>query len=207
MTLKPQSALIQAPIWIFVGLATAISISLAVYQPDRPVATIEPGSSAGPSFVVQVIRPRLGLPIGGLLPLNWFEQEEHIGFNSKSEGASVGIASSGSLELNADGWDLDFVIDEHQHLAAGSEVVFEFIFEGRPRRVRGRFGNPAVGTFTMTQLSGGAELSGSFDLEIAGIEDADTGEALGWPPKPLILHGSFDRLHNSGGTVRFRELR
>ena len=27
-----------------------------------------------------------------------------------------------------------------------------------------------------------------------GRGDADTGKPLGWPPEPLVLHGSFDRL-------------
>jgi hypothetical protein len=43
------------------------------------------------------------------------------------------------------------------------------------------------------------ELSGSFDIELARSEDADTGTPLGWPPQPLVLHGSFDRLQLDAG--------
>ena len=30
--------------------------------------------------------------------------------------------------------------------------------------------------------------------ELARCEDANTAKPLGWPPEPLLLHGSFDRL-------------
>ena len=43
------------------------------------------------------------------------------------------------------------------------------------------------------------ELSGSFDIELTRCEDAETGEPLGWPPEPLVLHGSFDRLRVGRG--------
>ena len=67
-------------------------------------------------------------------------------------------------------------------------------FEERLRRVRCRPGDPAVGTFTMTALRDPGELSGSFDIELAQCEDAETGTPLALPPKPFVLHGSFDRV-------------
>ena len=45
-------------------------------------------------------------------------------------------------------------------------------------------------------------LSGAFDVELTHCEDADTGEPLGWPPAPLRLHGSFDRLPLGAGAER-----
>ena len=79
-----------------------------------------------------------------------------------------------------------------------TEVVFELLFEGHPRWVRGRPGEPALGTFGTTVLADSGELGGSFDVELARCEDAETGEPLGWPPKPFLLHGSFDRLPVDG---------
>lgn len=38
------------------------------------------------------------------------------------------------------------------------------------------------------------EFSGNFEIELPICEDAETGQSLGWPPKPFILRGSFDRL-------------
>ncbi|MGD9549217.1 MAG: hypothetical protein AB7V45_16955 [Candidatus Krumholzibacteriia bacterium] len=167
----------------------------ALYRPDRPVATIEPGSSSGPAFVAQIIRPRLGLPLGGILPPGIFGFEGHLGFDSASPGAAVGRIEPGRLELRSDGWDVTIVLNGRGRVSPGTEAVFELLFENTIRKVRCRTADPAVGTFTMDPLSGDSgEVSGSFDIELPRCEDADTGTPLGWPPKPFVLHGSFDRL-------------
>jgi hypothetical protein len=165
-----------------------------VYRPDRPVATIVPGSSSGPAFVVQIIRPRVGLPLGGILPPQLFELDAHLGFESTSAGASFGSVGPERLELGADGWELVLVLDADGQVASETQVAFELIFEEQLRKVRCQPGDPAVGTLGTTALAESAELSGSFDIELARCEDADTGLRLGWPPAPLVLHGSFDRL-------------
>ncbi len=79
-------------------------------------------------------------------------------------------------------------------MAPETQVVFELKFEEQLRRVRCRPGDPAVGTLSTTALAESGELSGSFDIELTRCEDAETGTPLGWPPEPLVLHGSFDRL-------------
>jgi hypothetical protein len=81
-------------------------------------------------------------------------------------------------------------------------VVFELKFEEQLRRVRCQPNNSAVGTFSATALSESGDLSGSFDIELARCEDAETGTPLGWPPVPLVLHGSFDRLQPGTGAER-----
>jgi len=185
---------VRLPLGLLAGLAVVVVFSLGVYRPDRPVATIVPGSSSGPAFLVQIIRPRLGLPLGGILPPRLFGLEAHLGFESTSAGASIGSVGPGRLELGADGWDLVLVLDADGRVTPETHVVFELMFEERLRRVRCRPGDPAIGTFSTTALAGSSELSGSFDIELARCEDADTGKPLGWPPQPLVLHGSFDRL-------------
>jgi hypothetical protein len=144
--------------------------------------------------MVQIIRPRLGLPLGGILPPQLFGLEAHLGFESTSPGASIGSVGPGRLELGADDWDLVLVVDAEGRVTPETQVVFELVFEERLRRVRCRPGDPAIGTLSTTVLAESGELSGSFDIELARCEDANTGKPLGWPPEPLLLHGSFDRL-------------
>ncbi len=103
-------------IWFILPLGSALAFavvfwSVVFYQPDRPVATIVLGSSPGPAFVVQIIRPRFGLPLGGILPPQLFGLDPHLGFESTSDGAHVGDVGPGGLELAADGWDLVLRLD------------------------------------------------------------------------------------------------
>ncbi len=194
MTNDPKPLRILLPLGLLAGFALLVCSTLVVYRPDRPVATIVPGSSSGPAFVVQIIRPRLGLPLGGILPPQLFGLEAHLGFESTSPGASIGSVGPGRLELGADDWDLVLVVDAEGRVTPETQVVFELVFEERLRRVRCRPGDPAIGTLSTTVLAESGELSGSFDIELARCEDANTGKPLGWPPEPLLLHGSFDRL-------------
>ena len=194
------------PSWILLSLLLLVAllagVAAVLYRPDRPVATIVPGSSSGPTFVVQVIRPRLGLPLGGIVPPQLFGLEAHLGFDSQSAGARIGSVGPRRLELGADGWDLVLVLDRDGRVAPETQVVFELKFEEQLRRVRCRPADPAVGTLSMTALAESGELSGSFDIELARCEDAETGTPLGWPPAPLVLHGSFDLLPADTGEER-----
>ena len=144
--------------------------------------------------MAQIIRPRAGLPLGGLLSPELFGLEEHLGFDSASAGACVVSASPTRLELGADDWELVIVRDADGRVSPETQVVFELVFQEQPRRVRCRPADPAVGTFEVSERVGSGEQSGSFDIELARCEDAATGKPLGWPPRPFILHGSFDRL-------------
>lgn len=193
------------PSWILfplvlVGLLAGLIV--VSYRPDRPVATIVPGSSSGPAFVVQIIRPRLGLPLGGIVTPQLFGLEAHLGFDSQSAGAYIGSFGPGRLELGADGWDLVLVLNGDGRVTPETQAAFELKFEEQLRRVRCRPGDPAVGTLSTSALTESGELSGSFDIELARCEDAETGTPLGWPPKPLVLHGSFDRLRPGTGAER-----
>ena len=202
MTPAPQTSRILLPLGLLAGLAVGYLLSPVAYRPDRPVATIVPGSSPCPAFVVQIIRPRSGLPLGGILPPQLFGLEAHLGFESTSAGAYLGSIGSGRLEFGADDWNLILTLDAEGRVTRETQVVFELMFEERPRTVRCRPGDPVIGTLSTTALGGSVELSGSFDVELASCEDADTGEPLDWPPQPLVLHGSFDRLPLDTGTKR-----
>jgi hypothetical protein len=199
----PKPSWILLPLVLLVGLAVVVCFSLVVYRPDRPVATIVPGSSSGPTFAVQIIRPRLGLPFGGIVSPRVFGHEAHLGFESASAGASIGTVGPGRLEFGADEWELVLFLDADRQVTPETQVVFELLFEEQLRKVRCRPGDPAIGTFSTTALAESGELSGSFDIELARCEHADTGQPLGWPPEPLVLHGSFDRIPlNTGAKQR-----
>ena len=177
----------------FVGIAALVFLTFMLYRPDQPVPAITPGTSTEPTFVVQVIRPRQGLPFGGLIPPEMFGVDAELRFDSESEGAET-IVGDNSIELSADNWKLKLVFDDHQQIMPETEIVFRLVFEDQIRTVRCRPGDPPVGTFNIIELNDSKEQSGSFDLELPICEDAETGKSLGWPPQPLILHGSFDRL-------------
>ena len=189
-----KPSLLSLLLVLLAGIALVVSVILVHYRPDRPVATIVPASSSGPAFVVQVIRPRLGLPLGGLLPPQLFGVDAHLGFDSTSDGASIRSVVPRRIELATNDWDLLLAVDSDGRVTSETQVVFNLVFEDRLRRVRCQPGDSPVGTLKTVKLGESGELSGSFDIELAHCEDAETGTSLGWPPKPLILHGSFDRL-------------
>ncbi len=182
------------PLMLLAGFLIVVGFQLAVYRPDRPDRTIVPQSSSGPAFVVQIIRPRLGLPLGGLLPPALFGLDAQLGFDSKSDGASIGSVGPRRIELAADDWDLLIVLDSDGRVTSETQIVFDLVFEEQVRTVRCRPADPAVGTMNTVTLGKSGEMSGSFDIDLAHCEDAETGTPLGWPPKPFVLHGSFDRL-------------
>ncbi len=188
------------PSWVLLALVVlllGLGLALTWYQPDRPVATIDPGSSSGPAFVVQIIRPRLGLPLGGVVSPALFGQESHLGFDSTSPGATFAISTadaSSRFEFSREGWHVVLVHEGDGNVAVTTQAVFEFVFQEHPRTVRCRPDDPAQGTLDIVQLPEADELSGSFDIELAHCEGVDSGTPLGWPPRPLVLHGSFDRL-------------
>ena len=187
---RSRSGLLIAAVTALVAFAL-----LVANRPDRRRQSIVPGTSSRPTFFVQVIRPRAGLPLGGLLPPGLFGLDARLGFDSTDPSATVDTANPMKLELSAEGWTVRVLADEQGRALAGTEAVFEIVFEDEPRRVRCRPALETVGSlWTVDPGRGGTEISGRFEVELARCEDAATGEPLGWPPSPLVLHGSFDRL-------------
>ncbi len=201
MTHNRQRSWLLVPLGLLGCLAVLAGFSFVSYRPDRPVPTIDPGSSPGPAFVVQIIRPRSGLPLGGLLPPKLFGLESHLGFGSDSPGAFFGRVDRGRVELGADHWEMALGFDEEGQLNSETRVVFELLLQDRVRKVRARVGQPVIGTCEITELSEAGTLSGHFDIELPHCEDFETGKALGWPPQPFLLHGSFDRLPRNASMI------
>lgn len=186
--------------WVTLVLLVAIALfflRVALYDPDRPLPMIAPGTSAGPAFRVQVLRPRESLPLGGLAPPEWFGVDARLGFDSTGEGVEYRITNT-ALEFSADDWKVRIMLDREGQVTAESEVVFNLVFEDEIRRVRCRPSTADQGVVEIGRLAGTQERYGEFQLELGTCEDAETGESLGWPPKPLVIQGSFDRLRADG---------
>jgi hypothetical protein len=70
----------------------------------------------------------------------------------------------------------------------------------RPRgRQSGRSGLPSR---ARANESGGTHFEpilGSFVVKLAICENARSGKIANWPPAPLTVHGSFDRLPHRAG--------
>ncbi|HUP79474.1 MAG TPA: hypothetical protein VM260_13060, partial [Pirellula sp.] len=128
---------------LFVGIVILLPLTFNLYRPDSPLPMIPPGTSSEPTFVVQVIRPREGLPLGGLLPPELFGVDAQLGFDSATEGAYHSIGQE-RIELSADGWELKLVFDSDGRITAETEIVFELIFEDRNRKVRCRPSDPTI---------------------------------------------------------------
>lgn len=165
---------------------------MTLYRPDSPIAPISPGTSTEPSFFVQIIRPRQGLPVGGLVPPRFFGVDAQLGFDSKSKDATF-ILQHDRLDLAGAGWDVRLSFDVEGQAQTESEIVFELVFQDQPRRLRCKSGSPTVGEFQQSQIAPN-EFSGLFEVEFPNCEDAETRQPLGWPPRPFVLRGSYDRL-------------
>lgn len=181
--------------WLFIivaVIASMIFLTVSLYRPDDPLPAIEPGSSAGPTFIVQIIRPREGLPLGGLLPPQVFGVDAELTFSSEAIDSRFKLGKE-VLVLSSANWELRLEYDNSGNIRPDSRIEFDLIFEEQQRHVRCKPGTPPIGTFQISEIAPN-EFSGSFTLELPDCEDAETGESLGWPPKPFMLRGSFDRI-------------
>jgi hypothetical protein len=194
------------------GMKTSIAIALAVLgclavlfvlgsRPDAPVVVSVSDPSRGPSFEVQVVRPRMNRPLFGILgrELEAKLQGSAERFDHTSRGAAIGSVGHDRLELGADGWDLSIEADGEGRIAPATRLVFPW---GDQARLRCRPAEPAVGYLRTTPRPGSGELDGSFLVELTACENARTGKAVDWPPArplglppaPLTVRGSFEGL-------------
>jgi len=186
----------------FIVIALAVLACLVVIglRRDEPVAAGAPETARGPSFEVDVVKPRSAMPLFGILPPELFGIPAHVGFDQSSRGAEIGRVGRDRLELSADGWDLSIEIDGEGRVAPGTRLVFPLALGGKERVLRCRPGDPPVGYLRTTTRAGAGELSGAFLVKLATCENVETGKLIEWPPRALTLVGSFDRLPK--GTLR-----
>lgn len=191
---------------ILVALALLAGLVVVVGRPDERIAAshwdasrqaAQEPENQGPSFEVQVVKPRSARPLFGLLPAE-FEAKlaEHgdLGFDSGSPGAETGSAGHDRLELSADGWDLRIEIDGDGAVASGTYLVFPMTLAGQPRKLRCRPADPASGYLRTSARAASDELDGRFLVKLATCENVATGKTLEWPPAPLTVRGSFEGL-------------
>jgi hypothetical protein len=173
---------------IIIGLALLTCLVVLISRPARPVAANVSDTSRGPSFEVNVVKPLVARPLFGLIP------EEKLRFDHTSRGAMIGSVGHDRLELRADGWDIFIETDGEGGIAPGTRLLFPIELAGRQRSLRCRPADPASGYFSATTRAGSDQLDGSFQVELATCENAETGKAIEWPPAPLTVSGSFEGL-------------
>ncbi|MBI3449844.1 MAG: hypothetical protein HY049_13120 [Acidobacteria bacterium] len=188
-----RTSLIIIALALLALLAGFVAIGL---RPDGRVAAINSATSRSPSFEVRVVKPLSARPLFGLFGLL---PTDDLRFGHESRGASIGRVAHDRLELSADGWDLAIEIDGDGRLAPGTRLVFPLELGGRQVTLRCRPADRANGYLRTTTRAGADELGGSFLVKLATCENVVSGKALEWPPAPLTVVGSFDRLPHHAG--------
>jgi hypothetical protein len=161
----------------------------------------------GTSFEVTVEKPRMDRFLGGILPTK-IETKllgGELRFDHASPGARMGRVGHDRIELSADGWDLLIETDGEGRVTPGTRLVFPIEIAEKMYRLRCRPADRANGFLQTTKPPGSGEsdvrLEGSFLVELAKCENAETGKILdteaggnpgdAWPSSPLTLRGSF----------------
>lgn len=158
-----------------------------------------------PVFEVQVVKPRLGRPLFGILPMEIENQllGDDLDFDQASPGARVGRVAPDRLELSADGWELSVETDAEGKVSPDTYLVLTLQLAEQRQRLRCRPGDRAgdrAGNRTAGYLrtsargsdeKGSDELDGRFLLKLATCRNLDTGKIINWPPAPLTVLGSF----------------
>ncbi len=179
---------------IIVALALLVVLVVIGLRPDEPVSPNFSDKSGGPSFVVNVVKPRIARPFFGILPTKLEEKLEgnqERWFDHKSPGAKIISVGLNRLELSADGWALLIEIDDKGKVRPGSYLVYTREIGEKLRRLRCLPAKEAVGHLRATARAGSGELDGSFLVEVATCENDETGMVIEWPPAPLTVRGSF----------------
>lgn len=192
---KPKTSLIIIVLGLLACLVWLVWLGS---RPDEPVAQSVSDTSRGPSFEVRVVVPRLARPLAGILP-DWLVGKldgtpSELRFDHTSRGAQIGSVGHDRLELSADGWDLFIETDGEGLVAPGTHLVFPLALGGRQVKLRCRPADPGIGSLRTTTRAGSDELGGSFLVELATCENAESGKLIEWPPAALTVRGSFDGL-------------
>ena len=200
--------------WLIVIAAVALLACLAwlVSRPGGPDAESSVDTSRGPSFEVQVEKPRINRFLYGILPTKLEEKlfgGGELRFGHASRGARIGGVGRDRIELRADGWDLLVEADGEGAIAPGTRLVFPILLAERQRTLRCRPADRAVGYLRATARAGTGELDGQFLVELTACVNAETGKILdteaggrpgdAWPSEPLTLRGSFAGLPHGRG--------
>jgi hypothetical protein len=189
---------------IIAALALLACLVWLVSRPDEPDAASNSDTSRGPSFEVQVEKPRMDRFLGGILPTKLEAKlfgGGELRFDHASRGAKTGIVGPDRLELSAEGWDLHIETDGEGRVAPGTHLVFPIEIAEKQYTLRCRPADGAVGYLHASTRAGADVLDGRFLVELAACVNAETGKILdteaggrpgdAWPSSPLTVRGSF----------------
>jgi hypothetical protein len=197
---------------IIIPLALLVCLVVLVWfvsRPDDPFAASGLDTSRGPSFEVNVEKPRMDRFLGGILPTGLEAKllGGELRFDHASRDAKIGSVGHDHLELRADGWDLLIEADGKGGIATRTRLVFPIEIAEKQWTLRCRPADRAVGYLhtttrpSMSQSKSSEVLDGRFLVELANCADAETGKILdteaggnpgdAWPSQPLTLRGSF----------------
>ena len=163
-------------------------------RPEKPVTASVSATSRGPSFEVHVEKPLLNRPLwelpAGLLGV----PARGPRFDHTAPGAHIGSVGPGRLELSADGWDLLIEADGKGGVASGTRLVFPIELAETQRTLRCHPADRPSGYLRTTTQADSHALDGTFVVELANCENAETGKLIDWPSSPLTVRGSFEGL-------------
>jgi hypothetical protein len=193
-----KTSMKTALIIIALALLACLVVLMLRSRPDEPVAESVSDTSRGPLFEVRVVMPRSALPLGGILP-EWLVKKldgtpRELRFDHASSGAKIGRVGHDRIELSADGWDFLIETDGEGRVAPGTRLVFPLGLGGRQVTLRCRPADHATGHLHAATRAGSDVLGGSFLVELAACENAESGKAIEWPPAPLTVRGGFEGL-------------
>jgi len=190
-----KTSLIIVALVLVACLAGLVWLISQTDEAEDPVAESVLDTSKGPAFEVRVIMPRAGLPLGGILPDVIVKKMDgtprELRFDNASSGARIVSAESNRIELMADGWDLLIETDGEGRVAPVTRLVFPMGLGGRRVSLSCRPADRATGYLRTTTRAGSDELGGSFVVELAACENAESGKGIEWPPAALTVRGSF----------------
>jgi hypothetical protein len=193
---------------LLVGIAALVWFISRPNKTDETVVSRLAKTSGRPAFVVEVEKPRMDRPLGGILPsILETKLVGELRFDQTSPGAKFGNVSQTRLELSADGWDLLIVTDDKGNVTSGTRLIFPIEIAEKLWSLRCRPADQPAGSLEKTARVGSDVLDGHFLIELAKCEDAATGKILdreaggsrgnAWPQSPLTLRGSFAGLPQS----------
>jgi hypothetical protein len=196
-------SLIVIPLVLLVCL---VGLIWFLSRPDEWAAASGSDTSRGPSFNVNVEKPRRDRFLAGILPtaLETKLVGGELRFHHGSRGAKIGRVGQDRIELSAEGWNLLIITDGKGGITPETRLVFPIEIAEKLWTLSCRPADPAVGYLDATTRAGAEVLDGRFLIEIAKCEDSKTGEILdteaggdpgdAWPSDPLTLRGSFAAL-------------
>jgi hypothetical protein len=188
-----KTSLIIIALALLVFLVGLVWLGTRPDEPDDLLGENVLDTSQGPSFEVRVIMPRLGLPLGGILP-DWVVKKldatpSELRFDHTSRDARISNIRHDRVELSADGWELFIESDGEGRVTPGTHLVFPLGLGGKQVRLNCRPADHAKGDLRTTTTRAGS--GGSFLIELATCKNAESGKDIEWPPAPLTVRGSF----------------